>query len=116
MAKLEQARSNARTDAQQTAEQIQVKSSEAADKVKSYGEGLGQSWKEQLANVRQRAEERRARHEAHKAEDDAEQAEDYALWSIDFAYSAILEAEYASLDAVLARMDADAAARSTVAT
>ena len=50
--KLEQARSNARSDAQQTAEQLQAKSSAAAHKVKSYGEGLGQSWKEQLADVR----------------------------------------------------------------
>ena len=76
--KLEQARSNARTDAQQTAEHLQAKSSAAADKVKSYGEGVGRSWKEHLATVRQGAEERKARHEAHKAEDDAERAEEYA--------------------------------------
>ena len=83
--------------------------------MKSYGEGVGRSWKEQLANVRHRAEERKLHHEVHNAERDAQEAEEYAAWSIDFAYSAILEAEYASLDAVLARMDADAAARSTVA-
>src|SRR5690242_10212153 len=76
--KLELARSDARAGAQETAEQLHAASSEANAKAKSFGEGLGRSWKEQLETVRQRADERKVRHEANKAEDDAEMAEGYA--------------------------------------
>jgi hypothetical protein len=106
---LEQAITKAGASAQEVSDLARSESAAAAEKARSWGEGVQRSWKEHLAEVRQRADERKAERNAEQAEYNAEDAEDYAAWAIDFAYAAIGEAEYAVLDAVLARQDAQAA-------
>jgi hypothetical protein len=82
---LEQAITKGRASAQEVSDLARSESVAAAEKARSWGEGVRRFWKERLAEVRHRADER-------KAERNAEQA------------------EYAVLDAVLARQDAQAAA------
>ena len=93
---LEQAITTARAGAQEGSDLAHSESAEAAEKARSWGEGVQRS--------------RKAERNAEQAEYNAEDAEDYAARAIDFAYAAIGEAEYAVLDAVLARQDAPPAA------
>jgi hypothetical protein len=56
---LEQAITKARASAQEVSDLGRSESAAAAEKALSWGEGVQRSWKEHLAEVRQRADERK---------------------------------------------------------
>jgi hypothetical protein len=86
-----------------------LKSDTANAKVEASGKwaDLHANWTNHVADIHQKADEKKADLDAKHAERDAEDAEDYALSAVDFAYAAIEEAESAVIDARLARVEAD---------
>ena len=71
-------------------------------------ETMKDQWQAHVAQLHQRAGDKRAERDARKTELKAEAAEEYADDAIGFAIAAVQEAEYAVMDAMLARADANA--------
>ena len=75
--------------------------------VSAWWTGVGRSWDEHIASMRERVDKKRDEHDLKSAQRTAEEAADYASYLIDYTYAAVEEAEYAVLDATLAQMEAD---------
>ena len=73
-------------------------------------QAMKDKWQSHVADLHQKADDKKAERDARRAELKAEAAEDYADDAVSFAIAAVQEAEYAAMDAILARYDADALA------
>jgi UDP-N-acetyl-D-mannosaminuronate dehydrogenase len=75
--------------------------------VSAWWTGIGRSWDQHIAHVRERVQTRKDQHDLKAAQRAADEATEYASYLIDYTYAAVEEAEYAVLDATLAQMEAD---------
>jgi hypothetical protein len=75
--------------------------------VSAWWTGVGRSWDEHIAQVRERVDQKKEQHDLKAARRDAEEATEYASYLLDYTYAAVEEAEYAVLDATLAQREAD---------
>jgi len=75
--------------------------------VSAWWTGVGRSWDEHIASMRERVDKKKDEHDLKSAQRAADEAADYASYLIDYTYATVEEAEYAVLDATLAQKDAD---------
>ena len=105
-AQVEQAQSKA----EQQADHIKAKTAPTKAGAAADWQAMQDKWQSHIAQLHQRAGDKKAERDVRKAGQKADAAEVYAEDAVGFAIAAVQEAEYAVLDATLARSDADALA------
>ena len=93
--------------AEQQADEMRANNAEAKEEAATNWQAMQDKWHSHIAQLHQRASDKKAERDVRKAELKAEAAEGYAEDAIGFAIAAAQEAEYAVLDAALARSDAN---------
>jgi hypothetical protein len=99
--------------AEQQADEMRANNTQGMEEAATNWQAMQDKWHSHIAQLHQRAADKKAERDVHRAELKAEEAEGYAQDAIGFAIVAAQEAEYAVLDAALARSDADALTRTS---
>ena len=106
-ADLEAKVAEARSSADQHAQELGTRSKDRSGDAGSHWHDMQRSWKEHVAHTRKQMDATKADVDSYMAQRDAESALSDALDALDFAASAVDEAGYAVLNAELAKIKAD---------